>query len=486
MRRLALLLLLVPALLALPAGSQPVPEGGGGGDCPQGSNTVLATEADPDLANPSGIDVAPDGGVWVSDSNTTTVHRFTRAGDQTLAILAGDATPGLQNPVDVVAADDGHVWVVDDVNNRVYRFNGSGDQDLTIPAASGQPDFADPSSLALNAAGTRLWVLDSTSDTLQRFDTATGAHTLTVPLTNADPDPDFATGLAVDRNGNVTFADSGLGHRVHRFDPTGEQNLVIEPTAGSPELETPRGVAYDTAGNLIVLDASTSTFQRFGPAGTRQFVVDGVVNGGLEGARDVAVGTQGDLWATDTVEDTVMRWCFRVDVKLRRGSGAFVGDTTVNRTGAGQVLNATVGRNVTTNFTLRIDGESNARHRTRVKAPAVAGVRFFNGAQNVTAAVNGAGFVTPFVEPGFHRDLRFEVRTSVARTITIRTSSEAAPARIDAVKLAVRTCAIVLAAGSVARATDRTARRVSSRCCWATPGGSSRRSGARRPAARGW
>lgn len=63
------------------------------------------------------------------------------------------------------------------------------------------------------------------------------------------------------------------------------------------------------------------------------------------------------------------------------------------------------------------------------------------GSQNVTAAVTGPGFVTPTIVPGLTRDLRVEVHANpgghATRTLTIRTSSEAAPARADTVKAIV-------------------------------------------------
>jgi hypothetical protein len=140
-----------------------------------------------------------------------------------------------------------------------------------------------------------------------------------------------------------------------------------------------------------------------------------------------------------------MRWCFRVDAKVRRGNGPFVGDTTVNPTGTGQSISATLPDGATTNFTVRIDGESNAQHRIRVRGTAGSTafrVRYFSGTTNVTAAVTGTGYMTPFVSPGLSRDLRVEVRANpggpATRTLTIRTSSEAAPARVDVVRVVAR------------------------------------------------
>jgi DNA-binding beta-propeller fold protein YncE len=441
--RLALFVLALAAIaLAVPAGSQAAPEGGGGGDCPTGSNIVFSVAATPDLDDPAGIDVDAAGHVWVADSGSHTVYEFDQAGNQIDSIPPVDGTPDLITPIDVAVDASGRVYVADEGTHRVHRFNAAGVQDLAIAPATGQPDLVLPSSIALNPTGSRVWVTDLSTDTIQRFDTTTGAHTLTIPTTNADPDLVDPIGIAVGPAGDLAVVGIGEDHLI-RFDPSGEQTLDIAPSAGSPALQDLFDVAVDPAGNIVALDQGTATVQRFSPAGVRNFVVDGVVNGGLVAGRGVTVGRRGDLWVTDDEENKVMRWCFRVDAKIRVGTGAFAGDTTVNGSGAGQTRSTTIGDGGTTNLTVRVDGESNAAHRVRVRGTAgnsAFRVRYFKGAQNVTAAVTGAGFVT-MSTPGVPVDLRVEVHANpgghATRTLTIRTSSEAAPARVDVVKAAL-------------------------------------------------
>ena len=83
--------------------------------------------------------------------------------------------------------------------------------------------------------------------------------------------------MAVDADGNLFIADEG-NHRIRRVDSSG----IITTIAGTGErgfsgdggpaveaqLDHPRGVAVDTAGNLYIADKSNHRIRRVDPSGT--------------------------------------------------------------------------------------------------------------------------------------------------------------------------------------------------------------------------
>lgn len=131
-----------------------------------------------------------------------------------------------------------------------------------------------------------------------------------------------ASGIAVTSSGDLVFADTA-NHRVRRVvAATG----VIETVAGngisgsagdggaatSANLNGPRGVGVDAAGNLFIADTgnnrvrrvdfSTGRITTVAGTGVAGFSGDGGVGTGanLNGPRDVSVGPSGDLFIADT------------------------------------------------------------------------------------------------------------------------------------------------------------------------------------------
>lgn len=447
-----LLLVAVGATLALVLGQTPAigqagGEGGGGGDCPQSSVVIADPQADPDLAAPVGVDVDDDGQVYVADRTTNTVYRFNPDGTQTLAIPAANGDPDLIDPTDVAVLDDGTMWVADDGTNRIHRFNASGTQIDVIGPAEATPDFQKPEGIAVDGAGTRLWVTDPDTGFVYRFDAA-GNQTASFPESNADPDPSVAIGMnaiAIDPTGDVVLTDQGVDS-VYRFNADGTQDRVILPAAGDPDLLAPVGVAVDAGRNIWVVDQNVDGVYRFGAGGTQKFFIDGAINGGLSFARRLALGRQGDLWATDEVNDAVFRWCFRPDGRIQKGAGAFVGDDVVNTTGANQTRTAGLGSGGSVTFTVRIDNDGNAHDQVTIRGTGGDSrfrVRYAFGGQNVTSAVVNGTFRTPSIIPGRDRALTVVVDalpgspSGSSRTLSIRLTSFGASPRVDVVKAVV-------------------------------------------------
>ncbi len=168
---------------------------------------------------PHGIDVDPDGNVWVTDAVAAArtpagtrghqVIKFSPDG-KVLMTLGRPGVPGSDSnsfnaPSDVVVADNGDIFVADghadDTNNRIAKFSSDG----TFIKAWGKTgygpgEFRTLHALAIDARG-RLFVADRSNNRIQIFD-LDGTY-LTTWTQFGRP-----SGIFFDGNDHVYVADS--------------------------------------------------------------------------------------------------------------------------------------------------------------------------------------------------------------------------------------------------------------------------------------
>jgi YVTN family beta-propeller protein len=131
-------------------------------------------------AGPAALVVAYDA-VWVANSGSSTVQRFSTQTFQTDAVQSftvGRAPRG-------IAAGDGAIWVVCADDDSVWRIDGSLSSRATQPIRVGDG----PTSVAFGAGA--VWVTNTFAGTVSRIDPATNEVVRTIPVGNAP------TGIAV-------------------------------------------------------------------------------------------------------------------------------------------------------------------------------------------------------------------------------------------------------------------------------------------------
>ncbi len=275
------------------------------------------------LAFPTDIAIDPaTGKVFIADFFNHRVLRFSSAAAMTSGAAAeavlgqidfeskssGNSQFKMNNPGAIVIDTGGRLWVADRNNNRVLRFNNAATA-LTGAGASrvfGQPAFglADPATtqagmdtpfdVSVGPNGT-LWVADYGNNRVLRFDNAADKFTGSAADGVLGQD-DFISGnegtdsshfdspaaLTVAPNGSLFVADRG-NNRILRFDgarlkadggtadgvigqsnPNGANSAGLSRTA----LDSPLGVALDSAGNLFVSDTDNARVLMFASATT--------------------------------------------------------------------------------------------------------------------------------------------------------------------------------------------------------------------------
>lgn len=266
---------------------------------------------------PTGIARDKDGNLWVVDHNNHRLQQFTGSGGYKDKLGSnGDAGDfRFNSPEDMVRGADGNYWIADYNNDRVVVITPEGKQvdiiqklvdDNVSGNAEGQ--FNGPGSLDFDSAG-NLWVVDYNNDRLQQFDSSgTFSKVLGEQGTSFNSrigHPRFVKGLS---DGSVLVS---YNHNVSRFSPQGLETLRIGKTDGSfgsnnGELDTPQGIAVDSAGNIYVVDDNNRRVQKFNSSGVYQSSFGGY--SWNSDPKDIDIDSAGNIWVVDQYYDVIQKF----------------------------------------------------------------------------------------------------------------------------------------------------------------------------------
>jgi len=273
----------------------------GTGTAGYNGDNIPATTAQ--LNNPHGIAVDAAGNVYIADSPNQRIRRV--APDGIITTVAGTGASGyngdnipattarLNYPKGVEVGPDGGLYIGDANNHRVRRVDLSTGMITTVagtgtagaggdggPATSAQ--LNQPRNLAFGPDGD-LYIADNTNFKVRRVDSVTKTITTVAGSGTAgySGDGGAATSarlnevrdVAVDAAGNVYIADE-LNHRIRWVDTGG----IIRTFAGTgtsgfsgdgglataARIAGPRGVAVDPQGRVLIGDTGNHVIRRVG------------------------------------------------------------------------------------------------------------------------------------------------------------------------------------------------------------------------------
>ena len=295
--------------------------GGGGQGCLQQGSAIGDV-----FMLPRQLVIDGKGNVLVADQWCNAVRKITQ--DGTISTVAGslqgfsgDGGPAISAslyfPWGVALDSNGNVYIGDTLNQRIRKVDAGGI--ITTFAGSGLTNFSGdgglatsagldyPYAVALDQAG-NLYVADSNNNRVRKV---TGAGTISTfagtgtagysgdggPATQAELDS--PEGVAVDSAGNVYIADQNnqsvrrvaangtittyAGNGTGQVGHSGDGGPAIQAT-----LNFPQGLAVDAGGNLYIADRQNNRVRRVAPSGVITTVA-GNGNGAFSGDGGAAV-----------------------------------------------------------------------------------------------------------------------------------------------------------------------------------------------------
>jgi|CXWL01.1.fsa_nt_gi M6 family metalloprotease-like protein len=245
--------------------------------------------------------------------------------------------PGQFNKPQGVAVDtSSNIYVADSFNHRIQKFDSNGNFLLKFgTGGSGNGQFAFPSGVAVDTSD-NIFVVDNNNHRIQKFD-SNGVFLLKFGKNGGDGTSgstegqfNLPFGIAVNSTGYIHVADTS-NHRIQIFDSSGNfikmfgwgvdtganafeicvsgcQSGIITGSAGG--FAGPRGVAFDTLGNIFVADTGASRIQKFSSAGgfLSQFGSIGSGNGQFNQTRGVTIDSSNNIYVADTNNHRIQKF----------------------------------------------------------------------------------------------------------------------------------------------------------------------------------
>jgi sugar lactone lactonase YvrE len=244
------------------------------------------------LSYPLDMYIDRSGNIYVCDEGNNRIQKFAAGSTMgTNAVtVAGGNGPGsaanqLDDPRGLYVDAAGNIYVADSHNHRIQKFlagSTSATNAVTVAggngggSASNQLDY--PQDVYLDLLG-NIYVVDVNNFRIQKFPASSTSTTSGTTVAGGSPGPALnqlsqATSILIDNNNYIYVLDQ-TGERVLRFPPgsTSTTNgVVIAGNNGggsaANQFFAPKGMFFDSIGNLYVADLGNNRIQKFLPGST--------------------------------------------------------------------------------------------------------------------------------------------------------------------------------------------------------------------------
>ncbi len=276
------------------------------------------------LLMPRAVAVAPDGSLYVADTNNHRIQHLSALGE-VLQIWgsyadssAGEAPPGsFYEPWGIAVGPDGSVYVTDTWNHRVQKFTAEG-KFITQWGYFGQAEsgtaFWGPRDILVNAEG-RVFVTDTGNKRVAVFNENGEFLTSFGSAGLLEGQFDEPVGLAVDADGRIYVADT-WNKRIQIF-AADESGLLYNPVGGwdivgwyGQSLDNKPYLTINADDHVFISDPEGNRILEFNTQG--EFLrYWGDFSTGVDGFNlptGLAVGSEGDLWVADAGNNRILHF----------------------------------------------------------------------------------------------------------------------------------------------------------------------------------
>jgi DNA-binding beta-propeller fold protein YncE len=217
---------------------------------------IIGAHDEPQMQQPYGIAVGPDGKVYVADTFARTIHVFDVVKSRYSTIsVDGDSLIG-------VAVAGGRLFVTDSVSGRVLCLDAKGKVRWTLGRESG---FLRPTGIA--AADDRLYVVDTIMNCIVVV-SLSGQRMASFGERGGEAGQfNFPTNIVRTADGQLLVTDT-MNFRVQVFDGDGRYLRTFGHLGdGAGDFAKPKGIAVDSAGHIYVVEGFHDVVQIFDDEG---------------------------------------------------------------------------------------------------------------------------------------------------------------------------------------------------------------------------
>ncbi len=290
---------------------------------------------------PADVAIDADGNIIVADRSNHRIRKISPEG--IVSTVAGSsmgfnngasATAKFSSPSGVAIDADSNIIVADRNNQRIRNIapNGmvttiAGDGITgSTDGASATARFRFPTGVAIDADG-NIIVADRNNDRIRKISPSGMVSTIAGSsrgFTNGASETakfNFLTNVAIDADGDIIVADRN-NHRIRNIAPNGIVSTIAgsgqgfgDGASATAKFNSPRGVAVDAVGNIIVADTINNRIRSISTDGTVRTVAGGAAgrnNGAASIARfsspvGIAIDAAGNIIFADSVNHRIRK-----------------------------------------------------------------------------------------------------------------------------------------------------------------------------------
>ncbi len=215
--------------------------------------------------SPSGMGIDKNGMIYVADSGSSKIKRYSRQGRLNLEFgEMGEGDGCFDGPKDVAINSKGDIYIADTWNNRVCIFSNNGTFKMNIGGlGEGLGRFKFPNSIAIDGDD-YLYIVDSGNGVIQKFDPS-GRFIMEFGKKEGLKWP---SGIAIGDCGLDGIADCGFKEDIYISDSGNNRIMRFNKDGGFIEsirgIENPLGMAFGSDKNLYIADGTSGIMKYAG------------------------------------------------------------------------------------------------------------------------------------------------------------------------------------------------------------------------------